>query len=455
MSAAALIADCQKRLDRLRGSGGWFTSGGSSIDHGTYRSVIGQYHDRVYYEGRVAWGALVQANEGLYTRGDWDSTGALVYSFDRHFDANPNQLERIAASVGALKKAMPKDPLLVAFAAEVRNDTPREIDRMVPVALTQGRQVRYETVYIQRHRLPTGYLAGQFFPIIISTSQPTQPMVLPLDAWTPELVELWNAAGRKQPASQPIQRQQQPISRQPQAYDDGYGGTTYSPSAAASGAPGGGMSGGAGHGGGNQGGNLQFSNNAANRAGGANYGGTQPRYDNSQSYGNGAGQSSGNSYGGSTSGSNGSASGYGVSSGQPSVPHVAATNAYAGQVAYSGQAYSAPPPAPAPAPAPRLDPAAEAFAQKPLQLTSAAAGSLKLSAGQQSAGRLKVRVSVADNLHRLDLVSGEPNPSTDFVYDSGGVTLVVDVASARNLTGVEVDFGSTPHGIGFIFRRAA
>ena len=33
--------------------------------------------------------------------GDWDSTGTVVYSFDRYFDANPQQLERIGASVGA------------------------------------------------------------------------------------------------------------------------------------------------------------------------------------------------------------------------------------------------------------------------------------------------------------------------------------------------------------------
>jgi Fe-S cluster assembly iron-binding protein IscA len=433
MSAAALIADCQKRLDRLRGGGGWFTSGGGALDHGTYRSVISQYHERVYYEGRVAWGAVVQANESLYVKGDWDSTGALVYSFDRHFDANPQQLERIAASVGALKNAMPKDALLVAFAAEVRNDTPRDIDRMVPVALTAGRQVRYETIYIQRHRLPTGYLAGQFFPIIISTSQPTQPMVLPLEAWTPELIELWKVAGQKTAqaaaaAHKPIARQPQTVHRPAQSYDDGYGQQRQQAPSTGRASPGGN---GAASG-------LQFSNNAPSRVSAAAYGGATSRFEPAPSY-----PTTPNT-------------GYGVPATPAPANNAPAPNPYAGQIGYSAQGYlaPAPPPPPAPPPAPRLDPAAEAFAQKPLQLTPAAAGSLKLSAGQQP-GRVKVRVTAADNVHRLDPVAGEANPANDFVYESAGVTLVVDMNSARSLSGVEVDFGPTPHGIGFVFRRVA
>ena len=443
MSAAALIADCQKRLEKLRGGGGWFSGstagGGSAIDHGTYRSVIAPYHERVFYEGRVAWGALVQANEGLYTRGDWDSTGALVYSFDRHFDANPQQLERIAANVGALKNAMPKDALLVAFAAEVRNDTPREIDRLVPAALTTGKQVRYETVYIQRHRLPTGYLAGQFFPIIISTSQPTQPMLLPLDAWTPELAEMWKAADRKKPVSKPpAPRERPPLGGQAQRYhEDPYLAGGNSPPAG----PG-----------------LSFGASAHPPAHG-NYG-------NASGYGNNGGYASNGGYGSSTgqagASSYGGQSNYGKSHyAQPygGAAYSAPAQPAPAQPAYGQQAFAQPAfvqaAAPAPAPAPRLDPAVEAFALKPLQLTAAAAGSLKLSAGPASSTP-RVRVTVADNnVHRLDFASGDPNPTTDFVYDSSGVTLVVDLNSARSLTGVQVDFGPSPNGIGFVFRRVA
>lgn len=453
MSAAALIADCQKRLDRLRGGGGWFSSnGGSSIDHGTYRSVVGPYHDRVYYEGRVTWGALVQAQSALYAPGDWDSTGALVYSFDRHFEANPQQLERIAANVGALKNAMPKDALLVAFAAEVRNDTPREIDRMVPLALTTGKQVRYETIYIQRHRLPTGYLVGQFFPIIISTSQPTQPMLLPLDAWTPDLAEMWRAAERKKQTAQQGNGGSKPISNQPQRYhDDGHGAHAGRPGQGA-GAPSGGS-----HYGDSKYGETKYGNGGYGNASAPGAGQGNAGYGNSGGYGNAAAY--------------GNAPAYRAPAAPQPDPYVNPASygtptsynqgysgsAYGTHVASAQPAFVQPPPAPAPAPAPapRLDPAAEAFAQKPLQLTPAAAGSLKLSAGQQPGGKPKVRVSVTDSVHRLDFVSGDPNPTADFVYDSAGVTLVVDLTSARSLTGIQVDFGPSPNGIGFVFRRVA
>ena len=429
-AAAALLADCQKRLDRSRGNGGWFTSGGGRVDHGTYRTVIAPYHDRVYHEGRVAWAALVLAQPVLYSHGDWDSTGTVVYSYDRFFDANPQHLERIAASVGALKNAMPKDALLVAFAAEVRNDSPRDIDRLVPVALTQGRQVRYETIYIQRHRLPTGYLAGQFFPVIISTSQPTQPMLLPLEEWSPELVEAWKVAARKKPpAPAPIERKDHRSFEQ--AYND----------AAA-------MDAGSG---GNPAAGLRFGQGGAPTGGNNNHGGRSAYVDPYTA--------PSNTYGGGRAYEGG---------GHAYVP--TSTSSYAPPPPPPPPAPAAPPPPPAPAPtvvqaptpapapvrsAPRLDPAAEAFARNPLQLTAAAVAGLKLSAKQQSADAIKIRVSAADAGHRLDFISGETNPNSDFVYDSLGVTVVVDMNTARNLTGAQVDFGQSPNGVGFFFRRVA
>ena len=403
MSAAAtILSECQRKLEKARGGAGWFTSGGGRVDHGTYRSVLAPYHDRVYHEGRCAWAALVMAQPGLYAMGDFDSTGTVVYSFDRQFDGEPQALERIAASVGALKNAMPKDALLVTFAAEVRNDTPREIDRLVPLALTAGRQVRYETIYIQRHRLPTRYLAGQFFPVILSTSQPTQPMLLPLEEWSPTLVQAWQDAARKKPPAQ------QPVSRKiTGAYEDPY--VVDAPPA----------------------------NN-----GGMGYGGAPA------ARGGGIAHAAQNT------------SGFAGPHGVPPVPPVPT---YGNQGAsHSGGYGNAYPAAPSHAPAhhanraaPRLDAAAEAFAQNPLRLTEVAASSLRLCARQQSLSDFKVRISAGDAGHRLDFAHEQPDPTTDFVYESSGITLVVDVKAARNLSGVQVDLGQSSRGIGFVFRRVA
>ena len=201
--AAAILEDCQRRLDRARKSGGsWFRGGDGSLNHGTFHAQLAPYHDRVFYEGKVTWGALVMAQPVLFARGNQDSTGTIVYSFDKQFILDPTALVRIGGLVGALKKTMPKDPTLIAFAAEVRNDEAREIDRMVPPSLTQGRNVRYETIYLQRSRMPTAYLAHTLFPIIIAQSQPTQPMLLPLDFWAPELIEQWHELAQRNPPAE-------------------------------------------------------------------------------------------------------------------------------------------------------------------------------------------------------------------------------------------------------------
>ena len=428
-AASAILSDCQKRLERARGGGSWFSGGGASLNHGTYRSVIAPYHERVYHEGRVAWASLVLAQPVLYQLGDYDSTATVVYSYDRHYDANPQQLERIAASVGALKSAMPKDALLVSFAAEVRNETPREINAMVPVALTAGRQVRYETLYVQRHRLPTNYLAGQFFPIIISVGQPTQPMLLPLELWSPDLVAAWQEAMRKKPPAHAAPTR--PIH---QGYDDAY----------AEQPP--------------QGAGLRFG------GGGAPSSAAARGYRQQVQSAYGVDPYTHDPYTQEPYPQPAHPPGGGFASRTPPVPQQPVPlptpvpppppATYAPPPAAAALAV-APAPAPTPAPAPRLDAAAEAFARNPLQLSPAAAGSLRLSAQQQLLSQFKVRVSAADGSHRLDFAAAEPNPASDFVYDSAGVTLVIDLASARSLSGVQVDFGPSPHGIGFVFRRVA
>src|SRR3954464_10160246 len=87
--AELILQDCQKQLDRARRGGNWFSRGGDTLNHGTFHAQLAPYHDRVYYEGRVAWAALVMANPRLYLLGDVDSTGTVVYSYDKDFDAEP------------------------------------------------------------------------------------------------------------------------------------------------------------------------------------------------------------------------------------------------------------------------------------------------------------------------------------------------------------------------------
>jgi len=411
--AQLILEDCQKNLDRARRGGNWFSRGGDSLHHGTFHSQLAPYHDRVYYEGRVAWAALVMANPRLYLLGDVDSTGTVVYSFDKEFDAEPQTLVRVAGTIGSLKNNMPKDPILVAFAAEVRNDSPREIDRLVPPALTSSRPVRYETIYIQRHRLPTRYLAHTLFPVIVAKSQPTQVMLLPCELWAQELVDQWHERARLSP---PARETSGGISAG--QYEDlggvvsrgGIGGTSSDDAPGPFGRP-----------------NpptvaqsIHRQNQQAIRAQTASddaYADRQARQ------------------------------AYAESQQQPIQP-----------------AYPTPAPAPAPAPRPAPQPAASmtmgqdrsaSFAQNPLRLTQAAAAGLRLMQRQQGLNGVKVRVSVGQKGYEVDFTEDEPRPAVDYMYICDGITLLVDRDSAALLTGMQMDLVHSPQGMGFVFRSAA
>ena len=406
--AQLILEDCQKQLDRARRGGNWFSRGGDSLHHGTFHAQLAPYHDRVYYEGRVAWAALVMANPRLYLLGEVDSTGTVVYSFDKQFDNEPQALVRIAGTIGALKNNMPKDPILVAFAAEVRNDTPREIDRLVPPALTNSRQVRYETIYLQRHRLPTGYLAHTLFPVVVSTSQPTQVMLLPWELWAPELVEQWGEIARLNP---PARETTGGISAG--QYED-LGGV---------------VRGGAG---------VTSTDDAPGPFGRPNPpAGAQPIQRVSPQPIQ-------------------SQHGYGTAHYQRDAQ---VREAYAQAQAAQRPPAARPAPAPAPAPAAHahdgLDPSSAAFARNPLRLTQAAAAGLRLMQRQQGLEGVKVRVAVGRQGYEVDFTEDEPEPAVDFMYICDGVTLLVDRESAAMLAGVQMDLVHSPQGMGFVFRTAA
>ena len=202
MDPAAELAECQKRLDRLRRPG-WFGIGGGKfkLDHGDWGADFGARHDEVFRHGRAAWAAMVMANNALFVPGRRDSAAAIVYSFDPFFDSDPAVLEKAAAAVGRLKNTRPPDPVLAKVAAEVTDEASREHDLVLPPRLTFGRTVRYDTLHVQRARLPVGYLVDGLLPVVIWEQLPTQVVLMPLEAWPKSIVETWQSEARANPVA--------------------------------------------------------------------------------------------------------------------------------------------------------------------------------------------------------------------------------------------------------------
>jgi len=147
--------------------------------------------ETLFRKGRIGWGALVEADGGVFTRGEDDLPGVLVYSEDEYFDARPAELAAIGARLAELKAAGATGASEASrFAQSVRNDAGRPLGVPVPASLS-ARQPLLSSFVVIRSHLPDGLLAGDWFPVLIHPSSDV-PMLVPHAFWPPAMLTAWN-----------------------------------------------------------------------------------------------------------------------------------------------------------------------------------------------------------------------------------------------------------------------
>jgi hypothetical protein len=163
----------------------WMTAGGDPV------RIFYEKQETLFRKGRIGWGALVEADDGVFARGEDDLPGVLVYSEDEHFDARPAELAAIGARLLALKAAGAVGAFEQSrFAQLVRNDSGRPLAVQVPAALSAKEPLLSSFVAIRAH-LPDGILAGGWFPVLIHPSS-VVPMIVPSTFWPPSMVQAWH-----------------------------------------------------------------------------------------------------------------------------------------------------------------------------------------------------------------------------------------------------------------------
>ena len=163
----------------------WMTASGDPV------RIFYDKQETLFRKGRIGWGALVEADDGVFARGDDDLPGVLVYSEDEYFDARPAELAAIGARLLELKSAGAVGAFeLSRFAQLVRNDSGRPLGVAVPAALSAKEPMLSSFVAIRSH-LPEGILAGAWFPVLIHSSS-VVPMIVPSTFWPPALLAAWN-----------------------------------------------------------------------------------------------------------------------------------------------------------------------------------------------------------------------------------------------------------------------
>lgn len=144
---------------------------------------------RLLREGRIVWGALVQANNQLFEPGPMDLPAMLVYSLDPHFDARPAELREIGAKVFALKGTQPADPELASLARLITDEVDRSMGLRLPPVFTAC-EMRSAVFMVCREHIPSGVLTSGKFPILTHPDT-AAVMIVPFEFWPAELTVLW------------------------------------------------------------------------------------------------------------------------------------------------------------------------------------------------------------------------------------------------------------------------
>jgi hypothetical protein len=163
----------------------WLASSGDPV------GIFYEKQETLFRKGRIGWGALVEADDGVFARGEDDLPGVLVYSEDEYFDARPAELAAIGARLVELKAAGAVGTFEPSrFAQSVRNDSGRPLGVPVPASLSAREPMLSSFIAIRSH-LPDGLLAGDWFPVLIHPSS-VVPMIVPHTFWPDAMVAAWN-----------------------------------------------------------------------------------------------------------------------------------------------------------------------------------------------------------------------------------------------------------------------
>lgn len=153
-------------------------------------------------EGRVVWGAVVQANKALLQPGP--SAGApgeiLVDPGGRVPDAD---LHAMATTVLSLKGRRFDVPEMASIADYLADENIRVFGLELPSRLSPY-PLKVSSTWLARGHLPGGVLAQPLIPVLISDAHPGAVMPLPAVFWPANLREAWAPAGLQPMTDAPV-----------------------------------------------------------------------------------------------------------------------------------------------------------------------------------------------------------------------------------------------------------
>ncbi|MFO0964130.1 MAG: hypothetical protein U0793_00900 [Gemmataceae bacterium] len=141
-------------------------------------------------EGKVAWGAIVQANSLLYQPGGDDSPAVAIYCEHADVDERPELLTETAQALFQLRKQPGKEWDERQYGLMLKNERDRFMGIKVPAALARGYPMMSASIMVFREHLPTRFLCGTLVPVLTHYTT-AAVLIVPHPYWPDALVSQW------------------------------------------------------------------------------------------------------------------------------------------------------------------------------------------------------------------------------------------------------------------------
>lgn len=139
---------------------------------------------RFFTEGEMAAGAIVQANELLFSRGKDDCAAAFIYTAEPHFIQHPGELISLAEAIFETKGDSGYMPSIQRLADLLADEYERIFRYRLPRDLMENREVYFTSIFVDRRHLPEKKLVPEtVYPMIVLPDSRPDAMIMPYWYW--------------------------------------------------------------------------------------------------------------------------------------------------------------------------------------------------------------------------------------------------------------------------------
>lgn len=141
--------------------------------------------EEFFEKGEFAIGAIVVANEKLFKKGMLDLPAYIIYTFDEYYnDINHmDELENIADQMADLGGKRQEDRVLKEIAYAMETEIERIFGLKLPEDITNGREVFFSSIMINRQYLPGKKIDRRIYPLNILRGRRPDAMLIPHWYW--------------------------------------------------------------------------------------------------------------------------------------------------------------------------------------------------------------------------------------------------------------------------------